>query len=56
MRDAWYPIGVWAFTAGCLLFTLDAVTARPVRLKYLGGCLLFDLGCVGFLGDFYDKA
>ena len=46
-----YIFGVYAFSVGCGCFTWDALAARPLRHKYLVGCLLFDLGCAFFLLD-----
>ena len=46
-----YPFGSYSFTIGCLFFTLDALTYKPIRKKYLCGCLLFDIGCVFFIID-----
>lgn len=46
-----YALGSYAFSLGCLAFTYDAVTSRPVRKSYLLGCLLFDVGCVFFVAD-----
>ena len=52
----YYALGVYAFSAGCACFTVDAVTTRPLNKSYLSGCLLFDLGCVFFLLDALDGA
>lgn len=46
-----YAAGVYAFTLGCLAFTIDAVRARPLRRFYLCGCVLFDVGCIFFILD-----
>ena len=36
-----YTTGVYAFTLGCISFTWDAFTARPINKKYLLGCLCY---------------
>lgn len=46
-----YASGVYAFTLGCLSFTVDSLRSKPIRRFYLVGCVLFDVGCVFFLMD-----
>lgn len=54
MSRVYYAAGVYAFGAGCLCFTADALRLRPWNRSYLAGCLLFDAGCVFFLLDALD--
>ena len=49
-----YLSGVYSFSVGCLAFTWDAVTTRPVNRKYLAGCFLFDIGCLFFTLDAHE--
>ena len=49
--NANYALGVYAFSLGCVSFTIDAIRSRPLRGAYLTGCLLFDIGCGFFLAD-----
>ena len=49
-----YTTGVYAFTLGCVSFTWDAFTARPINKKILLGCLLFDVGCFFFALDAHE--
>lgn len=46
-----YILGVYVFLAGCLLFTADGLSDKPVRKLYVAGALLFDIGCVFFALD-----
>lgn len=46
-----YAAGVYAFTLGCVAFSVDAVRTRPLNRWYLFGCIMFDAGCAFFLAD-----
>ena len=39
-------IGSWSFLAGCGAFTYDSIIRKPMSKPYLGGCMLFNAGCV----------
>jgi len=50
-----YKIGSWLFMSGCLMFTLDTIKKKPISKPLFLGCNLFNLGCIFFLKDAYDK-
>ena len=49
-----YASGVYAFTFGCMSFTLDSLKTRPLNRRYLVGCILFDVGCGFFILDAHE--
>ena len=49
-----YIVGVYAFTLGCLSFSVDAIRSRPINRSYLFGCIMFDVGCAVFIADAHE--
>ena len=54
--DPYYAIGVYSFTAGCILFLWDAISLEKMNFKYLMGSLLFNVGCVFFIIDAHNQS
>lgn len=50
-----YFLGSATFAVGCLLFTADAIQAKPLNVSILTGCIFFDIGCLFFLKDALRK-